>query len=1546
MAVEGNIDQSQYCEKIKTIVEFIGDRINNEEISTLWNMQYNKSMSLVDNLYMIIGIAATKFNAEQLDFLLSQITHTWNDISFKLHDKLVILLRIIGREAKSYKTYTKILEALWELKNRSGLSRQLLLLIYAEHLNVLNGSRQPRDQAKSVYLKKCCEDLKRVPGSSIAIASLKHMHDILNSYQKSANKALKEVISEIVVPIMKNLCTSLLKCHMNASEKAKLLNEKLDHKTLVDDIFTHEEVVQTHLMSIKFILQEGNLYLNLGRAQEIWEILVNNDDSCDWEKQIGYEWFIDCLLDLNDESRSEIFKKKILTMPTNKLTQKGYECFKLYFLRVNEHETKIQIRNDLENFVVEKLELTGLDYLWDIILYVDDEQIADLATKLLLEILYEKLSARLRREIVQLHQKFINECYTRLENCIAALDGNTVGQVLLNAFRITCATTSLHDACSAPVTSKEVKLKCIERLLMIAERYIITVEENCAIQRTYLPHFLTFKSETYSLNINADNRSPIDLFVCSNETLGELRYRVSNILNIQANNIQLYINDKLLSQSNDIKLLANLNIDGTQSLTAKIASSYPSSLNQTPVKDSTGSLNNNFSFLSTRIDPDLEKSFPGVLISTNESSFEMLTRLEDVDEPKIRTRIRNIIKLIPTNPRLLDSFDSIIGRIVTNSSATLTSSTASVAAASTTTQPKSINFFKSPSSNATNISQSYNASSNLKNNLQQQFTTSISTPSTPTATQFPALINSYNSNEQLGGVPNKGSFAKRSDSTSSLDSRNRDFGKFFDKTQPLHRILYNLEALCSKIMPSSNELTSQQNSELFLQDFLKANGLEVLINLLKLDNGANIVDLKSNEYETKQDIYILLLQLLRLLLFGSFYPLHPTIHNQTQSNNCVNKRPSNEPITTCAKKTILPSMIGNFGTQSFLSQNHPNISNLTLNNHSSNDSNNHSYQNGLEIDKNIIEKMTISEMIEIITQLLNILWSAAAGNLQFSFTQNSNSTDPNATSITTTSNKRTISNSSSSSSLVIVNKQQVQSASNILLIQVQQPSQSNMSSSGSTIIGGGGGSESLCRDLAELNKNRVDDNINIEECLDNIDINNINKSTGIQKEVKFFIPNHRLSTGSNMSTSSIDSSDTHSQLSQIQLSPSSYLNALHSGICIKQKSITIKDIKIASKAIEMISCFVQYRKDCLTNLLNMKLFNDCVIDVLTGSISTEIRIYIANFLLKLSQIETSTVKCKDYLINLVIKARLPLWVNSSLTRSSNQRLISQSSQYFKLRCALLENMTLDEQSAYSIDLTKMLNDEVNWFTYFSPTKSLKDIDDILLTGHLCLLRALLTCETANKSDIGEEIINQLIKTYLFPASYLINFPSEDTSMDPICSTESSRLSAYKLLVELSRNCLKNLRKISEKLLLLHHGSNSSLLNEWNIIPLVTSRAECGYVGLKNGGATCYMNAVLQQLFMIPSITNYLLSIEDESEKSSVFWQLQNVFAHLKDSKLEYYVPEPFWKAFRMWGQEVNLREQQDAFDFFISMTDQIDEHLKKINREPIFKSCFFIFLLN
>lgn len=182
----------------------------------------------------------------------------------------------------------KILEALWELKNREKISRQLMLLIYNEHLSVLTGCRLPRETNKREYLKKCCEEIKTAPGSTIAIASLKHIFDILNSYQKSAIKSLKvkilnlkiyfstisflikDVVTEILVPLVKTICSSLNKYHKSSCDKAGQLNKSLGPTCFVDEVFTHEEAITHHLELLKFILQEGSMYLNISYAQEIW----------------------------------------------------------------------------------------------------------------------------------------------------------------------------------------------------------------------------------------------------------------------------------------------------------------------------------------------------------------------------------------------------------------------------------------------------------------------------------------------------------------------------------------------------------------------------------------------------------------------------------------------------------------------------------------------------------------------------------------------------------------------------------------------------------------------------------------------------------------------------------------------------------------------------------------------------------------------------------------------------------------------------------------------------------------------------------------------------------------------------------------------------------------------------------------------------------------------------------------------------------------------------------------------------------------------------
>ncbi|KAG9485627.1 hypothetical protein GDO78_008621 [Eleutherodactylus coqui] len=157
------------------------------------------------------------------------------------------------------------------------------------------------------------------------------------------------------------------------------------------------------------------------------------------------------------------------------------------------------------------------------------------------------------------------------------------------------------------------------------------------------------------------------------------------------------------------------------------------------------------------------------------------------------------------------------------------------------------------------------------------------------------------------------------------------------------------------------------------------------------------------------------------------------------------------------------------------------------------------------------------------------------------------------------------------------------------------------------------------------------------------------------------------------------------------------------------------------------------------------------------------------------------------------------------------------------------------------------------------------------------------------------------------------------------------------------------------------------LTEWEYLPPVGPRPPKGFVGLKNAGATCYMNSVIQQLYMIPAIRNGILAIEgtgsdvdddmsgDEKQDNEsnvdsrgddvfgyphqyedkpslsktedrkeynigVLRHLQVIFGHLAASRLQYYVPRGFWKQFRYECEEsfttlnVDIRNHQNLLD--------------------------------
>ncbi|KAJ8028115.1 Ubiquitin carboxyl-terminal hydrolase 38 [Holothuria leucospilota] len=114
------------------------------------------------------------------------------------------------------------------------------------------------------------------------------------------------------------------------------------------------------------------------------------------------------------------------------------------------------------------------------------------------------------------------------------------------------------------------------------------------------------------------------------------------------------------------------------------------------------------------------------------------------------------------------------------------------------------------------------------------------------------------------------------------------------------------------------------------------------------------------------------------------------------------------------------------------------------------------------------------------------------------------------------------------------------------------------------------------------------------------------------------------------------------------------------------------------------------------------------------------------------------------------------------------------------------------------------------------------------------------------------------------------------------------------------------------------------------------RSETGKAGLVNLGNTCYMNSIIQALFVIKGFREDVLNFPLAVSKQSVMVQLQTTFAFLAHTQRAAYSPEKFLEVSRPpW---FNAGAQQDCSEFLKYLLDRIDEEestLLKLQASPI-----------
>jgi Ubiquitin carboxyl-terminal hydrolase len=173
---------------------------------------------------------------------------------------------------------------------------------------------------------------------------------------------------------------------------------------------------------------------------------------------------------------------------------------------------------------------------------------------------------------------------------------------------------------------------------------------------------------------------------------------------------------------------------------------------------------------------------------------------------------------------------------------------------------------------------------------------------------------------------------------------------------------------------------------------------------------------------------------------------------------------------------------------------------------------------------------------------------------------------------------------------------------------------------------------------------------------------------------------------------------------------------------------------------------------------------------------------------------------------------------------------------------------------------------------------------------------------------------------------------------PRCKSPESRRLALALLSALATDSPANARRVMLGLVPLHVLTHSGLArsDEWAFRPAADRKAGGaggGSAGLANLGCTCYMNANLQQLFMIPRLRSSVLAIDafgpPANLRENMAYQLQLLFARLQETDRPCVNPAGFVRTYKGDdGKPVDVRIQEDSAGFFQKTLDRVESALK------------------
>lgn len=339
--------------------------------------------------------------------------------------------------------------------------------------------------------------------------------------------------------------------------------------------------------------------------------------------------------------------------------------------------------------------------------------------------------------------------------------------------------------------------------------------------------------------------------------------------------------------------------------------------------------------------------------------------------------------------------------------------------------------------------------------------------------------------------------------------------------------------------------------------------------------------------------------------------------------------------------------------------------------------------------------------------------------------------------------------------------------------------------------------------------------------------------------------------------------------------------------------LTMLSTVLARKSLNVLMMMLRAATDARSAFLDGPKGWPQLREILLNSPSPAVRRELSNSLVQLAQSSPETL----------------LFIHTSaLSARSEIQDGEHPESFFDLLCEIYEGGISVTRSAKDVEVH--LAAELSWLSAYCAEGRRSEATTRegaeILAGHLKLLTVIVRLASGRKLGVLEEQFSHIFQTLLFPASNLLQNVIADGGSEWTVHAQAlpgplhpcARVPAYQLLVELCTASARGLSEVVRELERLHFYEGNKP-TELDYEPDISDRGSSGYVGLKNAGATCYINSVMQQVLMNGSLRNGVLdelAIPEADREASVLHQVQKIAAFLTASKMEAFAPEGFWKA--------------------------------------------------